>query len=91
MAIATRLGPSGSLNDMYYVRSLSEVPRQISLMEGRRADTGAVSIEPLEVSRWRGEVAMSYGFSMIVVGVNGWRGAEEEAEKAVEEGQRGTR
>ena len=32
---------------------------------------------------------MSYGFSMIVVGVNGWWGTEDEAEKAVEEGQRG--
>jgi len=32
---------------------------------------------------------MSYGFSMIVVGVNGWWGAEDEVEKAVEDGQWG--
>ena len=46
-----------------YVRSLSEVPRQMELDEWRRADSGAVSIEPLEVSRWRGEQdVLRYGF-----------------------------
>ena len=29
------------------------------------------------MSRWRGRVAMSYGFSMVVVGVNGrWEAAD---------------
>jgi hypothetical protein len=42
---------------MYYARSLSEVPRRTKLDEWRGADSGAVSIEPLEVSRWRGGVA----------------------------------
>jgi len=58
-------------------------------MKWARVDSGAVSIEPLEVSRWHGGAAMSYGFSMIVVGVNGWWGAEDEVEKAVEDGQWG--
>jgi hypothetical protein len=32
---------------------------------------------------------MSYGFSMVVVGVKGWWEGEDEAERAVEEGHRG--
>jgi hypothetical protein len=53
----------------YDARSLSEVFRQMKLDEWGDADPGAVSIEPLEVSRWRGDRdAVSYGFSMVVVG-----------------------
>ena len=70
-------------------KTFSEVPRQISSMkwvEGRYRGSfdRAVRSEPLAR---RG--AMSYGFSMIVVGVNGWWGAEDEAERPVEDGYRG--
>ena len=47
-------GLTGGVTWTYDVRSLSEVPRQIKLDGWRRADSGAVSIEPLEVSCWRG-------------------------------------
>jgi hypothetical protein len=41
----------------------------MKLDEWGDADPGAVSIEPLEVSRWGGDRdAVSYGFSMVVVG-----------------------
>jgi hypothetical protein len=37
-------------------------------------------IEPLEVSRWRGGDAMSYGLSMVVVGGNQWLQAADGVE-----------
>ena len=52
----------------YYARSLSEVSRAMKLDEWRDGEPGAVSIEPLEVSRWRGDRdGISYGFSIVVV------------------------
>jgi hypothetical protein len=47
----------------YYARSLSEAPRAMKIDEWRDAGPGALSIEPLEVSRWRGEQdVLGYGF-----------------------------
>ncbi len=44
-------------------RSLSEAPRAMKIDEWRDAGPGALSIEPLEVSRWRGEQdVLRYGF-----------------------------
>ena len=44
-------------------RSLSEAPRAMKIDERGDAEPGALSIEPLEVSRWRGEQdVVSYGF-----------------------------
>ena len=44
-------------------RSLSEAPRGMKIDEWRDAGPGALSIEPLEVSRWRGEQdVLGYGF-----------------------------
>jgi hypothetical protein len=44
-------------------RSLSEAPRAMKIDEWGDAGPGALSIEPLEVSRWRGEQdVVRYGF-----------------------------
>jgi len=51
----------------YYARSLSEAPRAMKIDEWRDAGPGALSIEPLEVSRWRGEQdVLRYGFWMVI-------------------------
>jgi hypothetical protein len=44
----------------------------MKLNEWRDGETGALSIEPLEASLWRGDRdAVLYGFSIVTIGRNG--------------------